>query len=132
VQWFQRAADQEELRALYNLYSMYSSGWYTSGTGGEDRALALRYLQAAAVRGFAQAQCKLGVLYRVGRELPQDYAEAAKWYRRGADQGYAYSMHNLAEIYEKGLGVREDAREAAMWDGMFHQYKGLDVEYFLL
>jgi hypothetical protein len=48
-----------------------------------------------ANQGNAIAQTNLGVLYRDGKGVPQDYAEALRWYRKAADQGNAIAQTNL-------------------------------------
>ena len=44
-----------------------------------------------AEQGDADMQALLGLAYREGIGVPQDYAEAAKWYRLAAEQGNAPS-----------------------------------------
>ena len=51
-----------------------------------DFAVALKEWQPLAEQGDAVAQHNLGVLYRNGQGVPQDYAEALKWYRQAAEQ----------------------------------------------
>jgi hypothetical protein len=43
----------------------------------------------AAAQGYAEAQYNMGVMYRDGEGVSQDYAEAAKWFRKAAEQGDA-------------------------------------------
>jgi TPR repeat protein len=80
-----------------------------------DFATEIRLLQPFADHGDPAAQCKLGVLYFLGRGARQDYAEAIKWLRRAADQGFAQGQFNLAIIYATGKGAPEDDKEAFKW-----------------
>ncbi len=49
----------------------------------------IRELRLLAKQGHAEAQFFLGVMYRHGRGVSQDYAEAVKWFRKAAEQGHA-------------------------------------------
>jgi TPR repeat protein len=72
-------------------------------------------LREDADEGSALAQFVLGVMYRFGEIVPQDYTEAAKWISRAADQGLALAQFVLGGMYALGQGVPEDAVRAHMW-----------------
>ena len=80
--------------------------------GKEDYTTALRLFRPLADQGDADAQSMLGLMYDLGRGVPQDYAQAVKWYRLAADQGYAWAQNNLGNMYELGQGVPQDYVEA--------------------
>jgi TPR repeat protein len=69
----------------------------------------------AAPQGDAVAQYKLGEAYRLGQDVPRDYAEAARWFRKAADQGDASAQYSLGEMSYKGQGVTQDYAEAVKW-----------------
>ena len=69
----------------------------------------------AAEQGDAYAQSNLGLMFRKGQGVPQDYSEAARWFRMAAEQGDADARNNLGLCYEKGQGVPLDYGEAAKW-----------------
>jgi hypothetical protein len=75
----------------------------------------LRRYRKAADRGDTDAQYNLGVSYRYGRGVPQDYAEALRWYRMAADRGNADAQNNIGFLYMQGLGVAPDYAEAMRW-----------------
>ena len=52
-----------------------------------DYALALKIATPRANQKVAWAQNAMGVLYRTGKGVTQDYAEAVKWFRKAAEQG---------------------------------------------
>jgi TPR repeat protein len=70
---------------------------------------------AAAKKGNAEAQYRLGEMYDLGKGVPQDYAQAVQWYRRAAEQGHAPAQFALAEMYKNGDGVAKDIKEALRW-----------------
>jgi len=52
-----------------------------------DHATALQFWQPLADQGHADAQFNLGVMYRDGRVLPQDFAAAHMWFTLAIAQG---------------------------------------------
>ncbi len=65
--------------------------------------------------GHAKAQNNLGILYRRGFGVEQDYVTAAGWYRKAAEQDFAKAQFNLGLLYKRGQGVRKDDVKAAAW-----------------
>ena len=72
-------------------------------------------IRKLAEQGDAEAQCKLGFMYNIGRGVPQDYKEAVRWYRKAAEQGYATAQYNLGIMYDIGRRVPQDYKEAVKW-----------------
>jgi hypothetical protein len=68
-----------------------------------------------AESGDAEAQCSLGVFYRLGDGVPKNDVEAVKWYRRATEHGYAAAQNNLGFCYIKGIGVEKNSVEAVKW-----------------
>lgn len=62
-------------------------------------------LTSLAESGEAIAQLRLGMRYRDGDGVAQNYREALRWYRRCADQGDPEGMDNVGYMYLKGWGV---------------------------
>jgi uncharacterized protein len=83
-----------------------------------DYAKAAQLIRPLAERGNADAQVKLGDLYRRGLGVQQSYREAARWYRSAAAQGNAQGQNNLGLMYyymAKPGGDGEDYERAYMW-----------------
>ena len=76
---------------------------------------AARAYRLSAEQGDAQAQHKLGNLYREGQGVLQDHAQAVYWFRKAAEQGLPKSQVNLASMYLEGHGVPRDYAEAVRW-----------------
>lgn len=64
-------------------------------------------------QGNAVAQATLGVMYSLGRGVPNDPAEAVRLFRLAVDRGLPMAQSNLAEMYQMGRGVSQDSDEAA-------------------
>ncbi|MBM3518493.1 MAG: hypothetical protein FJX56_11640 [Alphaproteobacteria bacterium] len=68
-----------------------------------------------AEAGDPAAERNLGLLYRKGLGVPQDFVAAAIWYHRAAERGLARAQANLAVFYLRGQGVAQDLVEATRW-----------------
>ena len=75
----------------------------------------MKWYRKAAEQGNANAQNNLGLMYKRGEGVPQDYAEARKWYRKAAEQGLADAQYNLGIMYNEAQGVTQDYVQAHMW-----------------
>jgi len=81
--------------------------------GDYEQARAL--LEEAVVEGDGDAAFRLGLLYRNGKGVRQNYQQTLKWYRKGAMLGNAMAQTGLAYLYYKGLGVPQDNVQAYAW-----------------
>ena len=81
----------------------------------EDRKHSLPELHQRAEQGDVEAQVSLGLMYRRGREISQDYTQARKWFRKAAEQGHAAAQNNLGLMYDHGRGVDQDFVQARKW-----------------
>ena len=72
------------------------------------------YLQLAE-KGDAEAQVKVGDIFKEGKAATRNVQEAAKWYLKAAQQGLAVAQFKLGEMYRDGHGVTGDINEALKW-----------------
>ncbi|MDA2911492.1 sel1 repeat family protein [Nitrospiraceae bacterium AH_259_D15_M11_P09] len=91
----------------------FEAGWEAAERG--DYATALKELRPLAEQGVAKAQTALGLLYHIGRGVPQDSIEAVRWFRMAAEQGNAPGQTGLGGMYFYGRGVPQDDVLAQMW-----------------
>jgi TPR repeat protein len=82
---------------------------------GDDHAASVSSLRNRAAQGEASAQLGLGLMYRKGEGVSQDYVQALKWFKLAAAQGEAESQFSLGLMYRKGEGVSQDDTEALKW-----------------
>ncbi|MBM3833257.1 MAG: sel1 repeat family protein [Verrucomicrobia bacterium] len=68
-----------------------------------------------ALKGDAEAQSQLALMYASGQGTAVDFIEAAKWFRTAAEQGHSMAQHNLGGLYFSGQGVPQDYQEALKW-----------------
>ncbi len=62
---------------------------YAKGDGvRKDNAEAVKWLRKAAEQGLAEAQYNLGVMYKYGKGVAQNYVLAHMWMNLASAQGY--------------------------------------------
>ncbi|MEM7174932.1 MAG: tetratricopeptide repeat protein [Chlamydiota bacterium] len=64
---------------------------------------------------YAQALCKVGYMYRDGKDVPQDNKKAYNWFKQSADRGYAPAQYEVGYSYLEGIGVLQDNKKAYEW-----------------
>ncbi len=103
-----------------------------------DYAAALRELRPLAENGNAKAQALLGLMYNLGRGLPQDMGQALHLYRAAAEQGDAEAEFHLGTMCLNGSGVARDTVQGLKWlkmaadQGMVDAYLMLGMAYMNL
>ena len=104
--WYEKAAEQGNATAEYQLYLLYSSG----GPGlQKDSKKAAAWTMRAAEHGHAKAQYQLGQMYESGTSVPKDDAAALAWTRKAAEQGDDVALVALGHRYVIGSGVQKNA-----------------------
>ncbi|HAJ93523.1 MAG TPA: hypothetical protein DCM41_01390 [Synergistaceae bacterium] len=76
---------------------------------------ALAPLKQSAEYKNPDAMEVLGIMYKYGIGVEQDYFEAASWFRKAAEKELPYSMLNMGKLYDKGNGVTQDDTIAREW-----------------
>jgi uncharacterized protein len=66
----------------------------------------------------------LGMLFRDGQSVPQDYAKARDWYGKAVEKGDALAMAALGALYRDGKGVIQDYAKAREWFEKAYQPDG--------
>ncbi|AUI68968.1 tetratricopeptide repeat protein [Beggiatoa leptomitoformis] len=68
-----------------------------------------------AETGRADAQYKLGMMYRDGIGTPSNQILASEWLKKSAEQGLFDAQAKLGVMYYEGVGVKQDYAEALKW-----------------
>ena len=105
--WYQKAANQGDAAAQFNLGLMYDNG---QGVAQNDQQAAAWY-QKAANQGHAKAQYNLGVMYFNGQGVARNYRRAAAWYKKVLAQpdtpenaeAKALARENLQGLSKRGV-----------------------------
>ncbi len=87
----------------------------SSAAANENRQTLIQLYYDRALKGHADAQYQLGLLYLTGRNTLQDYEEAAKWFKLSAEQDYALAQYELGILYLDGLGFSVDLEKSYKW-----------------
>ena len=86
----------------------------TENNRAEDETIAKEFRKLAE-EGSVTAQNGLGLLYKVGAGVPQNYAQAKKWFEEAAQQGHAEAQVNLGTLYLEGEGAPQSDQMALFW-----------------
>lgn len=81
----------------------------------DNRLYAVHLYLEKAIKGNADAQYQLGLLYLTGKGTIQDFEEAAKWFTSAAEQNHAAAQYELGLLFHNGLGVDLDNEKSYMW-----------------
>lgn len=102
--WYQRAANQGDLRSQCDLGVMYCEGLGVN----QDYKNAFYWYKKAAEQGFSDAQLNLGLMYSKGPGRVLSYSHAFFWFKKAADQGNIAAQRDLGVMYYEGLGVNKN------------------------
>ena len=89
---------------------VFSDPWLMAGT--IAAAAFVFFLYGTFV---SRTSLNLGVLYREGDGVEQDYELSFEWLTKAAEQGYADSQNDVGYAYQYGLGVSKDLEKAFEW-----------------
>ena len=81
----------------------------------KNYAAALKEIRPLAQAGNPDAQHLLGLMYYMGRGVPQDYKAALQWHRKAALQGKADAQYVVGAMYYTGNAVIQDHKQAITW-----------------
>lgn len=81
-----------------------------------DHQMAFKWLQAASARGYALADLNLGIMYRDGIGVEQNFESAAEcFYKAATAGGMTEAQLRLAAMYYDGIGVPQNNKQAVFW-----------------
>ena len=106
--WLEKAANNDEPEALYQLGVYYSEG------GEADLAKSIKYYQRAAELNHADAALALSYLYDEGISVEQDDDKALFFLKKAAELENQEAIDELAAQALSGEG-NMDAKEAEYW-----------------
>lgn len=98
--------------------SQYERGMrYLSGEGEATKnpTEALKWLELAANQGHADARYKLGILYRTGLGVLQNFEAAFQWFELAANQNHAEAQYDIGLMHKNGHSVPVDFVKAYVW-----------------
>ncbi len=73
---------------------------YYFGAGGkpQNQSQAVKFYFAAAEKGYAEAQCNLGLCYKNGKGVRMDLRQAKYWLTLAAEQGDEFAKRSLLDL----------------------------------
>lgn len=83
--------------------------------GFKDEKKSVEWFRKSADQGNMYGQYNLGLMYKQGKGVKQDYQQAFDWFSKAAEQGNAQAMTALGNMYDDGTGVEKDEFQAVEW-----------------
>jgi TPR repeat protein len=100
-------------------------GWQSAAMAGfaegataynnKNYAVALKEIRPLAQAGNTDAEHLMGLMYYMGRGVPQDYKTALEWHRKAALKGKADAQYVVGAMYYTGNAVIQDHKQAVGW-----------------
>jgi uncharacterized protein len=81
----------------------------------KNYTLAYKEIFPLAKAGNTDAEHLLGLMYYMGRGVPQDYKQALTWHRKAAAKGKADAQYVVGAMYYTGNAVIQDHKQAVTW-----------------
>jgi TPR repeat protein len=78
-------------------------------------SVAYKEIEPLARAGNTDAEHLLGLMYYMGRGVPQDYKQAMIWHRKAALKGKADAQYVVGAMYYTGNAVIQDHKQAIVW-----------------
>ena len=117
VEWLNKAAEQNNPDALYQLGYIYSSEEYSiadTEKAFEYYARALEnYIEAEKENENATAEYRIGRMYFNGMGIEENVSEAVKWLEKAALNHNATAAYQLYKIYSDGNLIEADFEKAS-------------------
>lgn len=111
---YQKAASQGVMNAQYRVAKCYETGDKKINVIQNDLE-AVRFYTLAATQGHKEAQVVMGLRYRTGQGIGQDFAQSFKYYSTAANQGEVDAQRAVGEMYADGIGTAKNEAEAIKW-----------------
>ncbi|MEP2716387.1 tetratricopeptide repeat protein, partial [Pseudophaeobacter sp.] len=127
--WLERATGQRHQAATVLLARLYLST--APGAPDRDPARAAVLFRTAAVRGNAEAQYYLGLLYGEGLGVTADPVEALTWLQAAAENDNVAAQFALSQAYAKGGGSAQDPAAALHWMRRAAEGGHREAQYYL-
>ncbi len=106
--WYQKAAEQGDS------YAQYDIGWlFDNGLGvKENKREAVKWFKRAASKNNVSAIYRLGLCYYFANGVGMDRREALKLFRKAAKDNHAGAICMIGDYYYEGCLVEENKEEA--------------------
>ena len=72
-------------------------------------------IKEQADKGDAESQNTMGLAFKNGHGVKQDFVLAQSWFQKAAEKGDTTAMVELGRCYQQGEGVTKDEAEGFRW-----------------
>ncbi|PKK77444.1 kinase-like protein [Rhizophagus irregularis] len=125
--WYEKAADNGNTMAMYNL-----GRCYLNGEGVEkDYNKSFELFEQSAEGGYSGGIMMLGYCYHKGIGTKIDKQKSFELYQNSANLGSMVAQYNLGNMYKHGDGIIKDIDKAIYWYGKSSKQGYQDAKYKL-
>lgn len=103
---YKKAALQGSTEGKYFLGNLLD---YAGDIRFRNKKHAAQWYEKAGNDGHLNAQFRLGMMFRDGVGIPQDYAKSREWLGKAAAGGHLDAQHYLGLMHRDGIGTPKDA-----------------------
>ena len=119
IEWFEKAAEQNNPDALYQLGYIYGAEAYSvlneeKSNEYYSRALA-EYINAEKDNANANAECRIGRMYVNGMGTEANGAEGVRWLEKSALNNNSDAAYQLYKLYSEGELIESDHERAVQF-----------------
>lgn len=104
LEWIQKAAEGENIAAMYSLGKLYLEGEVVP----PDIKRAIKLFEKAAQKGHDYAAYRLGRLYLSGEQIEKNVELAMEWLGKAAGTNNSYALYTLGKLFLMGADVPKD------------------------
>jgi len=126
--WLIKSAQQGETDAINELASLYINELSREPSANKystNKKLAFDILESAAVRGDAESQRLLAIMYEYGIGTAKNKAKSLEWVRRSADNGDSDAQLTMSYLYSLNSNSISGGKQG------FGRSKKLEIEWAL-
>jgi hypothetical protein len=103
LEWLQKAAENGNASASYNVGHMYGEGMGVP----KDYKVAMRWFLKAAEQGSRPANNNIGIMYQDGLGVSKNVHTAVEWYLKTTNQDEKVAQYNLGRVYENDDEIKD-------------------------
>ena len=125
INWYQKAAEEGDVDAMYALGYIYEEGKRVPQNYEES----LKWYEKAAAAGSVEGMNNAGAMYVYGRGTEKNYTKAVEYFKKAieANPKAIGPCVNLGLMFEMGWGVTRNYDAAIYWFGRGDFEAGKDI-----
>lgn len=97
--------------------------WWSHAANNNHKPAYQKLLELASAKGNSDAQNSLGVMYKYGYQVEQNYQSSFEWFAKSAKQKNPTGQYNLALMYEAGYSDNNEKDQNKLYSKALELYR---------